>query len=49
MTYYLEPGGHIRDTVKLVLDLSNCVIKKELEHATFVHTSDLTVQKILLL
>ena len=37
MSYYPEPDSHIRDEVKLVLDY---VIKKELEHATGIDTSD---------
>ena len=28
MTYYLEPDGHIRDKVKVVLNLSNYATKK---------------------
>ena len=32
MSYYLEPDSHIRDKVKVVLDFSNYVTKKELEH-----------------
>ena len=49
MTYYPEPGGHIRDTVKVVLDFSNYAFKKELEHATFVSRSDLATKNIFLL
>ena len=41
MGCYPEPGSHIRDKVKVVLDLSNSETKKELEHATGVgDTSD---------
>ena len=45
MCYYPEPGSHIRDKVKVVLDLSNY----ELDHATGVDTSDLAAKKICLL
>ena len=31
MSYYPEPGGHIRDKVKVVLELSNYATKEELE------------------
>ena len=34
MSYYPEPNSHIRDKVKVLLDLSNYGTKKELEHAT---------------
>ena len=46
MSYYPEPDGHIRDKVKVVLDLSNCATKKD--HATNVDTFDLAAKKILL-
>ena len=36
---------HIRDKVKVVLDLSNYATKKELDHATGVDTSDLAAKK----
>ena len=49
MCYYPEPGSHIRDQVKVVLDLSNYAAKKELDHATGVDTSDLAAKKICLL
>ena len=49
MSYYPETDSHIRDKVKVVLDLSNYAIKKELEHATGIHTSDLAAKKNLLL
>ena len=45
MSYYSEPESHIRDKVKVLLNLTNYVTKKELEHATDVETSDLTVKK----
>ena len=47
MSYYPETDSHIRDKVKVVLDLSNYATKKELEHATGIDTSDLTAKKIL--
>ena len=34
MHHYTEQDSHIRDKVKVVLDLSNYATKKELEHAT---------------
>ena len=33
MSYYPEPDSHIRDKLKIVLDLSNYATKNELEHA----------------
>ena len=48
MSYYPEPDSHIRDKVKLVLDLSNYATKKALEHVTGI-TSDLAAKKILVL
>ena len=32
MSYYQEPDSHIGNKVKVVLDLSNCATKKELDH-----------------
>ena len=49
MSYYPEPGSHIRDKVKVVLDLSNYTTKKESEDATGIDTSDLAAKNILLL
>ena len=49
MSYYPEPGSHIRDKVKVVLNLSNYATKKELSDATGVDASDLAAKKILLL
>ena len=43
MSYY--PDSHIKDKVKVLLDLSNYATKKELEHATGVDTSDLVAKK----
>ena len=45
MSYCPEPDGHIRDKVKVVLDLSNYPTKKELGHATGINTSDLAAKK----
>ena len=45
MSYYPEPDGHIRDKVKVVLDLCNYATKKELEHATGVDKSNLAPTK----
>ena len=49
MSYYPEPDSHMRDKIKVVLDLTNYDTKKELDHATGVDTSDLAAKKILLL
>ena len=52
MSYCSEPGSDIRDKVKVdrrdkvVLDLSNYEIKKELDRAAGVDTSDLAVKII---
>ena len=43
--YYPEPDSHIRDKVKVVLDLSSYATTKELDHATRVDTSDWVTQK----
>ena len=45
MSFYQEPNSHIRDKVKLILDLSSYATKIELYHATGVHTSDLAAKK----
>ena len=45
MSYYPEPDNHVRDKVKVVLDLSNYATKKEWEHATDIDTSDLAAKK----
>ena len=44
MSYYPESGSHIRDKVKVVLDLTNYATKKELEHATGIDTSNLAAK-----
>ena len=49
MSYYPEPDCHIRDKVKVVLDLSNYALKKELDHARGIDTSDVVAKKIFLL
>ena len=49
MSYYPEPDSHIKDKVKVALDLSNYATKKELEHATGVDTSNLAAKRISLL
>ena len=48
MSYNPEPDSQIRDKFKVVLDLSSYAIKKELDHAIDVDTSDLAVKKLLL-
>ena len=40
MSYYPEPGSHVRDKVKVVLDLLNYAT-----YATGVGTSDLPTKK----
>ena len=45
MNYYPEPEKHIRDKVKVVLDLSNYATKKELGYATGINTSELAAKK----
>ena len=45
MSYYPEPDSHIRNKIKIELDLSNYTTKKELEHATGIDTSDLAAKK----
>ena len=45
MSFYQEPDIHIRNKVKVVLDLTNYVTKKELDHTTGVDTSDLAAKK----
>ena len=45
MSYYPEPNSHIREKVKVVLDLSNYATKKELIHAIGFETSDLAAKK----
>ena len=45
MSYYPEPDSHIRNKIKIELDLSNYATKKELEHATGIDTSDLAAKK----
>ena len=49
MSYYPEPDSYIRDKVKVMLDFSNYAIKKELQHATGIDTSDLAAKKMFLL
>ena len=44
MSYYLELDSHIRDKVKVVLDLSNNTTKKQLDHATGVDTANLAAK-----
>lgn len=45
MSYYTEANSPIRDKVKVLLEWSNYVTKKELEHATSVDTTDLSAKK----
>ena len=45
MWYYPKPNSHIRDKVKLVLDLSSYANIKNYEHATCVETFNSTAKK----
>ena len=45
MSYYPEPGSHIRNKIKVALDLSNYATKKKLDPAAGVYTSDLLAKK----
>ena len=45
MSYYPDPDSHLRDEIKVVLDLSDYATKKELENATDLDTSDLAAKK----
>ena len=45
MSYYPKPGSHIRDKAKIVLEMSNCGSKKEIDHVTGVDTSELAAKK----
>ena len=45
MIYYPETESHIRDKVKVVLNMPSYATKKELEHAACIDTSDLAAEK----
>ena len=45
MSYYSEPDSHIKNKIKLELDLSNFAIKKELKHAAGVALSYLAAKR----
>ena len=45
MSFYPETDSHIRDKVKVALELWNHITKKELDHATDVDTSDVAAKK----
>ena len=44
INYYPEPDSHIRDKVRVVLDLKSYATKKDLEHANVIDKSDLAVK-----
>ena len=44
MSFYPERDSHIRDKVKVALELWNHITKKELDHATDVDTSDVAAK-----
>ena len=46
MSYYLEPDDHIRDKVKVLLDLTNYATKKESHPAAGVGTSHLAAKEV---
>ena len=46
MSYYPEPDSHIREKVKVLLDLQNQTTKEEVEHATVIDISDLASKNI---
>ena len=46
MSYYPEPNRHIRDKVKVVLDMPTYATKKKLENAAGIDTYDLAAKKI---
>ena len=46
MSYYPEPGSHIRNKDKVLLDLSSYATRKELQHATGVDTSNLAAKSV---
>ena len=48
MRYYAKPDSHIWDKVKVVLDLSNYGIKRKLNNAAGVDTSNLAAKSIFL-
>ena len=45
MSFYPETDSHIRDKVKVALELWNHITKKELDHATDVDTYDVAAKK----
>ena len=45
MSYYRKLDSHIRDKIKVVLDLSNYATKNDLERTTSIETSDLNAKK----
>ena len=45
MSYFPELDSHIKVKVKVVLDFSNQVTEKKLEHATGIDTFDSTAKK----
>ena len=49
MSYYPEPDTHIRDKVKVVLDLSNYATRNRLNDAACADTSNQLLKVILLL
>lgn len=49
LSYYLELDSHIKDKVKVVLDLSNYAAEKKFEYASGVGTSNLRAKKIIAL
>ena len=45
MSSYPEPDNHIKDKVKVILDLSNYATNKNLEDATSIDSPNLAAKK----
>ena len=45
MSYYQEKDSHIRDKVKVVLNLSKYAAKKEVDQSTIIDPADLGAKK----
>ena len=45
MSSYPEPDNHIKDKVKVILDLSNYATKKKIEDATSIDAPNLAAKK----
>ena len=45
MSYYQEKDSHIRDKVKVILNLSKYAAKKEVDQATIIDPADFDANK----